>query len=75
MGTGRAILERISDCQSPDAYHHEHWQGTFDEYLDIVRQKSEVARTAYQRLYDMVTRISQIETKIGWFRNRVEPIK
>ena len=54
MGTGRAILEQISDRQSPDEYHHEHWQGTFDEYLDIVRQKPEVAHTAYQRLYDMI---------------------
>ncbi len=31
-----------------------HWTGTFDEYLDMVRQNPDLARTAYKRLYDMV---------------------
>src|SRR5690606_7591321 len=32
----------------------EHWQGSFAEYLDIVRTNPKVTRTAYQRLYDMI---------------------
>ena len=54
MGASRAILERISGRQSPETYRQEHWEGTFDEYLDIVRHDPKVTRTAYQRLYDMV---------------------
>jgi serine protein kinase len=54
VGAGRAILDRISERQSPDTFRQENWQGTFDEYLDIVRQNPKVTRTAYQRLYDMV---------------------
>lgn len=54
MGTGRDILGRISERQNPEAYRQEHWQGTFDEYLDIVRKDAKVTRTAYQRLYDMI---------------------
>ena len=54
MGTGRAILERFSERQSPESYRQEHWQGSFDEYLDIVRQTPQVTRTAFQRLFDMV---------------------
>ncbi|MFN0195608.1 MAG: PrkA family serine protein kinase [Planctomycetaceae bacterium] len=54
MENGRTILEQISRQLNPNSYRHEHWQGTFDEYLDIVREHPEVSRTAYQRLYDMV---------------------
>ncbi|MBW3539412.1 MAG: serine protein kinase, partial [Planctomycetes bacterium] len=54
MGAGRAVLERISQRQSPEAYRHEHWQGSFDEYLDTVKDDPKVTRTAYQRLYDML---------------------
>ena len=55
MGAGRSLLEQISQKQRPETYRQEHWQGTFDEYLDIVRTNPKVTRTAYQRLYDMIT--------------------
>ncbi|HEV3446264.1 MAG TPA: serine protein kinase, partial [Gemmataceae bacterium] len=35
-------------------YRKKHWDGSFEEYLEIVREHSEVTRTAYQRLYDMI---------------------
>ncbi len=54
MGDARAILERISKSQNFDGYRQEHWHGSFDEYLDIVRKNPRVTRTAYQRLYDMI---------------------
>ena len=54
MGAGQALLEQISQRQSPETYHQEHWQGSFSDYLDIVKKSPRVTRTAYQRLYDMV---------------------
>ncbi|MBC8113764.1 MAG: serine protein kinase [Candidatus Saccharimonas sp.] len=54
MSTGRDLLQQISSRQSAEAFRHEHWQGSFDEYLDIVRATPEVTRTAHQRMYDMV---------------------
>ncbi|VAX40745.1 Serine protein kinase (prkA protein), P-loop containing [hydrothermal vent metagenome] len=54
MTSARDILNRISSQQSPDEFREEHWQGTFDEYLDLVKREPQVTRTAYQRLYDMV---------------------
>ena len=54
MGTGRDLLNRFAERQDADAYRQEHWQGSFDEYLDIVKARPKVARTAYQRLYDMI---------------------
>ncbi|WLD10223.1 PrkA family serine protein kinase [Planctellipticum variicoloris] len=54
MATGRELLEKIAADQDAEAYRHEHWQGSFDEYLDIVRQHPQVTRSAHQRMYDMV---------------------
>ncbi|HEY0984818.1 MAG TPA: serine protein kinase, partial [Schlesneria sp.] len=54
MGTGQSLLQQFSSRQNADAYRQEHWQGTFDEYLDIVRRQPEVTRTAHQRMYDMI---------------------
>ena len=54
MGDGRSILKEISERKNPEAYRHEHWEGTFTDYLDIVRTQPQVTRNAFQRLYDMV---------------------
>ncbi len=54
MSNGESVLERISERQDPELYRQEHWQGSFQEYLDIVRSNPRVTRTAWQRLYDLV---------------------
>lgn len=30
------------------------WEGTFGEYLDIIKQRPEVAQTAHSRIYNMI---------------------
>lgn len=54
MSTGKALLESLRSEINLGDYRKKHWEGSFDEYLDIVREHPEVTRTAYQRLYDMV---------------------
>ncbi len=54
MSTGKAILASIRQQQNISDYRKIHWEGSFEEYLDIVRAQPEVTRTAYQRLYDMI---------------------
>ncbi|MGQ0635496.1 MAG: PrkA family serine protein kinase [Planctomycetaceae bacterium] len=54
MAHGRAILQEISQRKNPEAYRHEHWEGTFADYLEIVRERREITRNAFQRMYDMV---------------------
>ena len=54
MGAGREVLDRLSKLQSPDAYRQEHWQGSFHDYLDVVKENPRVTRSAFQRLYDMI---------------------
>jgi len=54
VGDGLSLLNRIAQRQNPDAFRQEHWEGSFAEYLDIVRANPKVTRTAFQRLYEMV---------------------
>src|SRR6185295_2829684 len=46
--------EKIALLQDKREYAELNWEGSFDEYLDIVRGNPRVSRTAYQRLYDMI---------------------
>ena len=54
MEAGRELLQALSQRQSRESYRQEHWQGTFHEYLDVVKSHPRVVRSAYQRLYDMI---------------------
>jgi serine protein kinase len=54
MSAGKTILNAIRQQLNLSEYRKKHWEGSFDEYLDIVREHPEVTRTAYQRLYDMI---------------------
>ena len=52
--TGTALLQMISDMQDRKTFQELNWSGTFSEYLDIVGQNPQVARNAFQRIYDMI---------------------
>src|SRR5579864_1564442 len=48
------MTDRIASMQDFRLYKELHWEGSFEEYLGIVREKPQVTRNAYQRLYDMI---------------------
>jgi len=48
------MTERIAAMQDFKLYKELSWEGTFEEYLQIVRARPQVTRNAYQRAYDMV---------------------
>ncbi len=48
------MTERIAAMQDYALYRELTWEGSFDEYLDLVRKKPQVTRNAYQRIYDMI---------------------
>jgi serine protein kinase len=54
MPSGTELIAAIAARQNLADYQKKHWNGTFGEYLDIVRADPKVTRTAYQRLYDMI---------------------
>ncbi|MBI2606988.1 MAG: serine protein kinase [Deltaproteobacteria bacterium] len=48
------ILEAVSKYQKAEAFRDYHWEGSFQDYVEIVRQNPGVARNSFQRVYDMV---------------------
>lgn len=48
------MVSRIASFQNYDQYRNLHWEGSFEDYLQIVRDKPQVTRNAFQRLYDMI---------------------
>jgi serine protein kinase len=48
------MIERIASLQDFDQYRDLHWEGSFEDYLEIVRARPEVTRNAFQRVYDMI---------------------
>src|SRR5271170_4550066 len=55
MSTGSELITLIGSRQNLDDYQKTHWTGSFSEYLDILQHDPKVTRTAYQRIYDMIT--------------------
>jgi serine protein kinase len=49
--TGADLLSKYSIS---DKYKELHWEGSFVDYLDMVRKEPLIVRNAYQRLYDMI---------------------
>jgi serine protein kinase len=54
MSDGRKIIEVISERQDREQFRRKTWVGSFEDYLEIVRDNPEVTRSSYQRLYDMI---------------------
>ncbi|MCX7978213.1 MAG: serine protein kinase, partial [Bdellovibrionaceae bacterium] len=44
----------VSSWQQSSDVSKLHWSGTFEEYMDIVKQNPRVTRNAFQRMYDMI---------------------
>ncbi len=49
-----AILEKIGSLQDIGGFRDLHWEGSYEAYLDLVREDPMIARTAFQRLHDMI---------------------
>ncbi|HLF28586.1 MAG TPA: serine protein kinase [Anaerolineae bacterium] len=54
MNARDTLLTKIEHLQDTIGFRGLHWEGDFEDYLEVVRQDPRVARTAYQRLYDMI---------------------
>ncbi|MGK4000098.1 serine protein kinase [Sorangium sp. So ce1024] len=50
------MVEKIAALQDFALYRDLAWEGTFEEYLQVVRQNPQVTRNAFQRAYDMIIR-------------------
>lgn len=48
------LVRKIAELHDVKKYQDLHWEGSFEDYLGIVRNNPLVARNAFQRLYDML---------------------
>jgi serine protein kinase len=55
------MVARIAALQDYESYRDLHWEGSFEDYLQIVRERPQVTRNAFQRLYDMIVAAGQEE--------------
>ena len=51
---GSGMVQRIATMQDFALYRDLAWEGSFEDYLTIVRARPEVTRNAFQRAYDMI---------------------
>jgi serine protein kinase len=49
-----SLISKLGRLQDVGRYRELNWEGTFDQYLDLVREEPRIVRTAYQRMYDMI---------------------
>ncbi|HYG76826.1 MAG TPA: serine protein kinase [Planctomycetota bacterium] len=56
-----SLFSTIASGSDIEQFRTLNWEGSFDEYLDIVVKDPRVTRNAYQRLYDMILSYGQEE--------------
>ncbi len=54
MSTHDELIDLIEKRLDTNRFQQQHWTGTFADYLGVVRERPAVARSAYQRVYDMI---------------------
>ena len=54
MSFGETLISKIAGMQDKNEYRELNWEGSFSDYLDIIRKHPGVVRSAFQRTYDMI---------------------
>ena len=49
-----SLVSTIAKLQDQQRFETLHWEGSFEEYLQIVKDDPRVARSSFQRVYDMI---------------------
>src|SRR5262245_20260607 len=48
------VLRTLAQLNNPRDYQELHWEGSFEDYLKLVRENPRATRNAFQRIYDMI---------------------
>jgi serine protein kinase len=74
-----SLVSQIASLQDYKEYEDLNWEGSFEEYLHLVRKNPRVTRNAFQRAYDMILAHGQEEyidnkkklTRFKFFKDEV----
>ncbi len=59
------VINLIKEKQNLKEYRELHWEGTFQDYLQLVEKDPRICRTAFQRIYDMILSYGSEEYEDG----------
>jgi serine protein kinase len=54
MSEGHSIISLVAERQDLEQFRRKNWDGSFQQYLDVVKDDPKTTRNAFQRVYDMV---------------------
>ncbi len=54
MTNADEILSVVGQNLNVDRFREQHWEGSFQDYLELAARNPRVARNAFQRVYDMI---------------------
>src|SRR3954467_4058795 len=66
-----SMVAQIAAMQDYDRYRDLAWEGSFEEYLALVRERPQATRNAFQRVYDMVISYGTEE----YIDNKKKPVR
>ena len=55
------VFEVVKEAYSPHQFKDLNWQGSFDEYLLMVEKNPKIARSAFTRMYDIISHFGSYE--------------
>ncbi|MFH0939264.1 MAG: serine protein kinase [Planctomycetota bacterium] len=74
-----SFLTNIAQNEDIEQYRALNWEGSFDDYIELVIKYPRITRNAYQRLYDMLIsygqeEITEVREKITHYKFFSDPI-
>ena len=80
MSEAGSLMKLVTNRLDQEKFRQQHWEGSFQDYLEIVAKNPLVARNAFQRVYDMVlsfgsekyTHLKQEVVRYNFFTDPVE---
>ncbi len=65
MPGGRDIISLVAQRQDINQFRRKNWEGTFEEYLDLVTADAHPTRNAFERVYDMIMAAGTSTYEVG----------
>ncbi|MBY0469606.1 serine protein kinase [bacterium] len=77
--SGSDWIKMLADSTAMKEFKNYHWEGSFSDYLEIVKKNPTVCRNAFQRMYDMIlswgtTSYDEYKKKIVHYKFFEDPI-
>jgi len=69
MANASDILKLVEQHVNAERFREHHWEGSFEEYLDLVSANPRIARNAFQRIYDMIMHFGH--DRYTWMREEL----